>query len=631
MNVKNLLIGTAGHVDHGKSLLIQALTGIDTDRLKEEKERGISIELGFAYLTLPDGKKAGIVDVPGHEKFVRQMLAGTSGMDVVLMIIAADEGVMPQTLEHLHILNLLQINKGIVVLTKIDLVDEEWLSMIEQDIKEKLKGSFLEKAPFCKVSSTTGEGIPGLLQTIAKVLERTEARRTDFPARMPIDRVFSVQGFGTVVTGTLSSGVLQKGQEVMIEPEGLISKIRNIQVHGDQAPEACAGQRAAFNLSGLGVNDIKRGAVLVAPGHFHTGQIIDVEIINLASEERNIVQRQRIHFHIGTAEKLGRIHLLAQDELKPGETGLAQIILEEPVLAAAGDRFVIRYYSPATTIGGGAVLGIAPYKRKRFKANVLEELRLKAEGSSRDVILKELRKPLLLNDLIKITGLGKEETEQVLAALQRDSAIVTITEEGITLLWLRDAAKKWGEKVSGEAAEFEKRNPLRGGIGREELRKTMSTDISLKHWQLILEWGVKNHFFRIAGNYIQALPEVKLPEEIQKQVDCLLHRWEQAGLNPPDWKESAIACGIPVEKLHEYAIYLTTKGLWQRVGEYYFDSMAITKAKEAIQELIKEKGMITAAEARDYWQTSRKYAIPLLEHFDSIRITKRKGDGRVLY
>ncbi len=414
MKDRFLLIGTAGHVDHGKTQLIQSLTGISTDRLKEEKERGISIELGYAYLTLPDGRKAGIVDVPGHEKFVRQMLAGASGMDVVLLVIAADEGIMPQTKEHLDILTLLKVNKGIVVLTKIDLVDQEWLAMIEQDVRDKLKDTIFAHSPLCKVSAITGEGKQDLLHTLNEVLEQAESRRIDRPARMPVDRVFTIQGFGTVVTGSLSTGLFKKGQDVSIEPGGQKVKIRNIQIHGEQVEQAFAGQRAAINLSGIATSDIPRGVNLIQPQTYKCGQIIDVELLNLPGIKKLIKQRQRVRFHIGTSEVLGRIHLLDQEELAPGETGFAQIVLEEPVLAARGDKFVIRFYSPIITIGGGTVLGVVPHKKKRFKETVLQELRLKAEGSIREMLIGSLQSPLTVAEIVKSTWMGQEEVEQQL-------------------------------------------------------------------------------------------------------------------------------------------------------------------------------------------------------------------------
>lgn len=630
MKDRFLLIGTAGHVDHGKTQLIQSLTGISTDRLKEEKERGISIELGYAYLTLPDGRKAGIVDVPGHEKFVRQMLAGASGMDVVLLVIAADEGIMPQTKEHLDILTLLKVNKGIVVLTKIDLVDQEWLTMIEQDIKEKLEETIFAHSPVCKVSAVTGEGREDLLQALNEVLEQAESRRVDRPARMPIDRVFTIQGFGTVVTGSLSTGIFKKGQEACLEPGGQKVKIRNIQIHGEQAEQALAGQRAAINLSGIATSDIPRGVNLVQPHSYKCGQIIDVELINLPQLKKVICQRQRVRFHTGASEILGRIHLLDQEELAPGETGFAQIILEEPVLAIGGDKFVIRFYSPVTTIGGGTVLGIAPYKRKRFKETVLQELRFKAEGSTREMLMGSLHSPLSLSELVKSTGLGKEEIEQQLIELKNEELVIVLLEDGKELFWLNKEAESWAQALAEEILRYQKKFPLRLGMGREELRKSLGLKLPLRRWQLILEWGADRGFYNIAGNQVTYISEIPLSEKIQKELDALLKTWEKAGLNPPDLEKGAISCGIQVDKISQYAGYLTMIGKWVHLEDSYFAQTEVDKARDLLVNYLKQKEKITAGEARDLWQTSRKYALPLLEYFDSIKITTRDGLLRYL-
>ncbi|MGI6450817.1 MAG: selenocysteine-specific translation elongation factor [Desulfitobacteriia bacterium] len=642
MNGNYLIIGTAGHVDHGKTMLIQALTGINTDRLKEERDRGISIELGFAYLTLPDGRKAGIVDVPGHEKFVRQMVAGAAGMDIVLLIVAADEGVMPQTREHLDILNLLQIEKGIVVLTKIDLVDKEWLTLVEADIRENLKESPLANAPFCRVSSVTGEGIPELRQAIVEVVATAETGKKNLPARMPIDRVFSLQGFGTVVTGTLYSGLLEKGQDVLLGPGEIPVKIRSIQVHGEQVTQATAGQRAAINISNLSVKDIKRGSNLVVPGHYQAGQVLDVELYNLAGARRAIKQRQRIHFHLGTAETTGRIHLLEQEELLPGKKALAQIILEEPLVATYGDRFVVRYYSPVITIGGGKVLGVAAAKRKRFKEKAIADLRLLAEGRKHELIALELKYPLTREELKKACDAGRDEINQVLHELEAAGRLISLSAEGSDYFWLKEAALAWGNKASAEAARFQKQFPLRGGINREELKKKLGMAIPLKNWQLLLEWAASNGFLRLTGNQVEALPEIPLPENIRKVLETLKALWDKAGLNPPAWQEGMKACGLnPAnksgktqgggqEKFQEMAAYLVAKGFWLKIGENYLAATTVARAKNLLEQYLREQQKVTVGEARDLWQTSRKFALPLLEYFDAIRFTKRQGDVRIL-
>jgi selenocysteine-specific elongation factor len=631
MNENYLVIGTAGHVDHGKSQLIQALTGIPTDRLKEERERGISIELGFAYLQLPDGRKAGIVDVPGHEKFVRQMLAGATGMDVVLLVIAADEGFMPQTQEHLEILNILRIESGIIVITKTDLVEEEWLNLIELEIKEKLKNSFLENAPICKVSSVSGEGISELKQTILNIVNHAAVQKKDLLPRMPIDRVFSIQGFGTVVTGTLHGGIVYKGQDVVVEPGGHRAKVRNIQSHGEQVLQVVAGQRAAINLSSLSVADVERGTTLTIPDVFHVGQIIDVELTNSAREQRAVQHRQRIHFHLGTAEILGRVHLLEGEELLPGETCYAQILLEKPVLAAHGDRFVIRYYSPVTTIGGGTVLGIAALKRKRLRESVLEELRIKAKGSVEDLIKKELTAPMNLKEIAKAVTIEERETQEVLNKLIRQSIVIDRVADGVSYYWLKEALEKWGKRAASEVTGFQKQFPLRVGLGREELKKRLDMNIPLKKWQLVLEWGEKLGYYQMNGNYVISYSDNAFPLELKKQMDCLLKTWTKKGLNPPEIKEFEAECKITPEKFEEFCTYFTAKNFWIKIGDYHFSIEAYDKAKSQLKEFLEEKGQITVSEARDLWQTSRKYTVPLLEHFDTVRFTKREDLIRTLY
>jgi len=625
------LIGTAGHVDHGKSCLIRALTGQETDRLPEEKERGISIELGFAYLTLPDGKRIGIVDVPGHEKFIRQMLAGASGMDIVLMVVAADEGVMPQTLEHLAILELLNIKKGIVVLNKIDLVDRDWLALVEQDIKEKFKDSFLANAPICRVSSVTGDGINNLLLTIVKLLTQTETRAIDHPARMPIDRVFTVQGFGTVVTGTLNSGTIRKGQQIAIEPGQKLAKVRNIQVHGEQVTEVYAGQRAALNLSNIASTDIARGSWLVVPGFYKVGQIIDVELANLNSETRAIVHRQRIHFHIGTTEVLGRIHLLDREKLLPGERGFAQVLLEDPVLAAPGDRFVIRFYSPVTTIGGGIVIDIAERKKKRFRAEITENLKIKANASSRDLVIMHLNNPVTIAELAKKIALPEKTVSEEIKSLQDEGAIYSIKMDDLYLYWSKRVAEEWGARAAAEIEKFKEKYPLQRGIGREELKRLLAMDVSLKTWQAILGWGEKNNYFRVMGNSLEPKNEPQLSENIRKQLEQLTVMWLESGLNPPNHKEIAVKCALSPSAMQEYVDYLTAKNVLVKIGDYYFAAQAIIKAQQDLKDLLQAKQRVTASEVRDYWQTSRKYAILLLEYFDSIRFTKRDGETRSLY
>lgn len=631
MDDKYLIIGTAGHVDHGKSQLIKALTGISTDRLKEEKERGMSIELGFAYLTLPDGRKAGIIDVPGHEKFIRQMLAGASGMDVVLLVIAADEGVMPQTVEHLSILNLLGITNGIVVLTKIDLVDEEWLRMIEEDIREKLAETSFAEVPICRVSSVSGEGIPGLLQEITKIVDKAESRNVNALFRMPVDRAFSIQGFGTVVTGTLKSGTVQKGQEIYLEPGKVQTKIRNIQVHNEQVDKAYAGQRAAINISGLAVDEVAKGSVLVENDEFPVGQILDITLTNLFSNQKPLEHRQRVHFYLGTAQIIGTIHLLDREQLLPGDECLAQILLEESVVAVKGDRFVLRFFSPVTTIGGGTVISIASNKRKRFKETNLNELKLRAQGKPAELLTANLLYPLNETEIVKKLGIEKEIIMNELKRMIDENQIIVLSEEGQNIYWNANEAAKFKNRITNLISEHQKKYPLRNGIGREELKNKLLFKSTTRRWQTILEWLAKNREVILGEGVVQSTQPVQLPPAINKNIQCLVNLWQKADLNPPSLAEGSKTCQINEKEILEYASYLCSKQSWQKIGDYYFNSNSVRQAQEKLVAYLKKHNRITAADARDLWKTSRKYALPLLEYFDSVYLTKREDNYRYLF
>ncbi|MDA8226389.1 MAG: selenocysteine-specific translation elongation factor [Desulfitobacterium hafniense] len=627
---RHYLVGTAGHVDHGKTQLIRALTGIETDRLKEEKQRGISIELGFAHMKLPSGKEVGIVDVPGHEKFVRQMLAGASGMDLVLLVIAADEGIMPQTKEHLDILNLLGVSRGIVVLNKVDLVDSEWLELIEEEIKEELKGSTFENSPICPVSAITGQGIPVLLEAIDKLLLEVECKKIAGPVRMPIDRVFSIQGFGTVVTGTLHSGKIIIGQELSIEPFSINTKVRTLQVHGHKVGEAYAGQRVAVNVAGIEVGQVEHGSVLVMPHAFHVGKILDLKINNL-SKGRPMQHRQRVRFHLGTSEIFGRIHLLAQDELLPGQEGYAQILLESPVLAGHGDRFVLRSYSPAHTIAGGKILGVADYKLKRFREQVLSQLRLKDQGDPIEIIKRELKEPKTCQNLEKSLGISEQVLLDLLNQAIVDGTVIELNEDVERLYWDAGAANEWYIKIAGLVRSYTKEYVLRGGVGREELKSRLGIKWTNRRWQMILELGAEKNYYQISGSKVKPAELSEIPEPIKRRLSCMRKRLSQGGLMPPDLDTIALECGVSKQDIPEYAAYLCDEGDWIQISNLYFSTESFSQAKESLTNFLKEHKEVSVAQVREIWSTSRKFAVPLLEYFDQKKITKREGDKRVLF
>lgn len=438
--MKHVIIGTAGHIDHGKTTLIKALTGRNTDRLEEEQRRGITIDLGFTYFDLPGGGRAGIVDVPGHEKFINNMVAGVVGMDLVLLVIAADEGIMPQTREHLDILSLLGIKKSIIVLNKCDLVDEDWIELVEEEIREELAGSFMEQAPLVKVSAATGAGIQELVQVIDNMArEEVEEKDINTIPRLPIDRVFSLPGFGTIVTGTLVSGIISKEDVLEIYPLGKECKIRNIQVHGEDRKECLAGQRVAINLSNIKKSEVKRGCVLAPIDRMKITDLLDVKLEILKSSMRVLTNHARLHLFTGTSEILCRAVLLDKEELGPGESGFVQLRLEEKIAVRRGDRFVVRFYSPMETIGGGVVLEPNPKIKRRFREDAIEELKRKESGSITDIVemhVKEHGDSLItLAELAKLTALSIEEIEKASKDLKEEGLILEFGLRKDTYLW----------------------------------------------------------------------------------------------------------------------------------------------------------------------------------------------------
>ncbi|WP_088188676.1 selenocysteine-specific translation elongation factor [Desulfosporosinus sp. FKA] len=628
---RHYLVGTAGHVDHGKTELIRALSGIETDRLREEKQRGISIELGFAHMLLPSGRKVGIVDVPGHEKFIRQMLAGASGMDIVMLVIAADEGIMPQTKEHLDILTLLEIPRGIVVINKVDLVDEEWLELMEEDVREKLKDTVFHDAPICRVSAVKGLGIDALKNEIDNLLSEVECKSSSGPIRMPIDRVFSIQGFGTVVTGTLQSGTISLGQELLIEPGEIAAKVRSIQVHNQKVKDSGAGQRVAVNLAGVEVAEVERGSVLVSPKVFQVGNILDLSLHNLPSSVKPITQRQRVRFHLGTTEILGRIHLLNHDELPPGQNGFAQILLEEPVLAAPGDRFVLRFYSPTQTIGGGKVLGVADFKKKRFKENVLEQMRIKDLGDPLELLEKEINEPRSFEELLTRLQINAEELDKRLTTLKNNNRAEIFMEDDTKLLWGTEAAEKWRRALIEVVMNYEKQNPLRLGISRGELKTRLGIQWTNRRWQTVLEQGAKYNAYYLKGSKVQTTEQAIMPPLIATRLQELSSRWESFKLMPPDLQAGAENAGISKNEAVEYAQYLCEIGEWIHIDQLYYPQKEIKEAQTVLTDFLKKQGEIAVSEVRELLGISRKYAVPLLEYFDQQKITKRIGDKRTLY
>lgn len=633
--MKRVVIGTAGHIDHGKTTLVKALTGIDTDRLKEEKQRGISIELGFAPLRLPSGQVAAIVDVPGHERFIRHMLAGASGVDAVMLVVAADEGIMPQTREHVDIIELLGVDRGVVVITKKDLVDEEWLMLVEEEIQEFLRKSILRHAPVVAVSAVTGEGIDTLLQILQELTSDLPERAVIGKARLPIDRVFSMTGFGTVVTGTLWSGRIRVGDSMEVLPPRLPTRVRTLQVHGQKVEEAEAGQRVAVNLQGLELSDVQRGFVVCTPGFLSATHRLDATIRLLSSSPRTIRNWNRIRFHLGTGEALGRVVLLDRDELLPGEEAYAQIVLESPMVAARNDRFVIRFYSPMITVGGGKVIDPHPPKQKRFREDVLARLAVKEEGSLGERVLQELEQrgddACTRQEIAARVGADDAAVGEELDRLVEGQEAIRVELEGKSFYLARLALEQMEAGIQKDLEAYHRRYPLRKGLPREELR---SRHLRFKQPKLAAAMlqAMEDRGALVAQGNSVALPGFEpRPTPVQQQAIEILRQAFAADLfSPPTPKEVAETEGIDPEVLAEVLAFMLETGELVKVGENaLFLAEAVEEGKRRLDEFFTRERELSLAAARDIFQSSRKHALPLMEYYDRIRYTRRVGDMRV--
>lgn len=629
--MKHIIIGTAGHIDHGKTTLIKALTGCNTDRWKEEQERGITIDLGFAFFDLPNGDRAGIVDVPGHEKFIHNMVAGVVGMDMVLLVIAADEGIMPQTKEHMDILHLLGIQKCIVVLNKMDLVDEEWLELMEEEVRDQLQDTFLKDAPVVKVSSVTGEGLKELTDEIVK-METSEVQEKEIHTipRLPIDRVFTISGFGTIVTGTLISGIIRKDDTLQLYPWNASCKVRNIQVHGKNVDECSAGQRVAVNLTGIKKEDISRGDVLASPNSMKGTTLLDVKLKILKDSNRIVKNRSRLHLFTGTSEVLCRAILLDRDELKAGEECFAQLRLEQELALRKGDRFVVRFYSPMETIGGGEVLEPNPKAKRRFKEAALEELRRKEAGSSVDVVqmhVKSHRDTLItITELAKLTALSEEEIRQDVSELEDGSEAFVFPMKKDTYVWMRDDELYLLEQIKAELKKYHHKFPYRHGIKKAEIQTKYMKKIKPVVAAKIFEHWETEESIISSGEYLH-LPEFEILKD-ERYEGCrklLLNSFEKAEYQFVKLSET------DVEK--EYAdmgedilLLLREENQVVRLSEdAYTVKPLLETAAEKIREVVHQQPVITISEVRDLFSTSRKNAKLILEYTDSQRITRNTG------
>lgn len=628
-----IIVGTAGHVDHGKTVLVKALTGVDTDRLKEEKERGISIELGFAPLTLPSGRQLGLVDVPGHERFIRQMLAGAGGMDLVMLVVAADEGVMPQTREHLAIIDLLQVKQGLIVLTKIDLVDAEWLELVREEVRQAVQGTVLAGAPIIPVSAVTGAGLPALLDRLDALAATTPPRPARGGVRLPIDRVFSITGFGTVVTGTLWSGTIRTGDELEILPEGIKTKVRNLQVHGRNVKEALAGQRVAVNLAGVEKEVISRGSSLLTPGFLRTTRRLDASV-RFLDNARDLANRSRIRFYLGTAAALGRIILLERDIVKGGERALVQLLMEEPVVATREDRFILRSYSPMETIGGGMVIDPAAPRHRRFDPAVLASLEQRLQGSPPSIlaqIIREERYGLDWQEAAARAALTPEQTKTLLQEMAGRGELALLAADNDLYAVSNERLDAWWQDAARALAAFHHQYPLRPGLAREELRSRYFARLPARIFQALLErWAREGRMQLTASTVALAGFKPEFSSRQEELLQALVERYRSARWQPPTFNEVGTAYNLTPEELEELLHYLTREGVLVKINdEFYWHREAFVSAREIVKSL-GQGGPFGLAEVRDALGSSRKFVLPFLEYLDRIKFTRRQGDRRVV-
>lgn len=628
------VIGTAGHVDHGKSTLVQALTGTHPDRLKEEREREMTIDLGFAWLTLPSGEEVGIVDVPGHRDFIENMLAGIGGIDAALFVIAADEGMMPQTTEHLAILDILQVQGGVVALTKIDLIeDPDWLDLVEEDIRSALRHTFLENAPIVRVSSRTHQGISELLTQLDECIANHPPRPDLSRPRLPVDRVFTMPGFGTVVTGTLSDGSLHSGDEVEILPSGLRARIRGLQTHKRKEETAIPGSRTAVNISGINVDQVKRGDVIAYPGIYQPSRRIDVRFRLLPDINQPLKHNTLVKFFLGAAEVQARVRLLGSEGLLPADEGWLQLELNEPIVAIRGDRYILRRPSPGETLGGGTVIDPHPKGRhKRFSAQELASLDTLAQGTPAEILFQSLLAlgTATLKDVITRSNLDSSTANHAIQELVAQGEIITLEngeQTSITPITMVTSKGYWElvkRQVLQEVGDYHKIYPLRRGIPREELKSRLK--LSSRLFNIALHRISSEGNLEETGSLVRHVGySIQFNPQQQSLVDGLLARFIASPFSPPTVKESLTEVG---EELYNAMIEV---GLLIPIPpDVVFRKLDYDLMLTEIIGLLNKKGTITAAEVRDHFNTSRRYVLALLEYMDAQGITVREGDSRRL-
>ena len=633
--MKQIILGTAGHIDHGKTSLVRAVTGIDTDRLKEEKERGITIELGFAHLDLPNGQHIGVVDVPGHEKFVKNMVAGATGIDIVAMVIAADEGVMPQTREHMEICTLLGVQHGLVALTKVDMVDEEMLELAQEDVKEFTRGSFLENAPIIPVSAVTGQGVPEFVRAVEALAKEVPDRPPSTLFRLPVDRVFTMKGFGTVITGTLVSGRVQVGDPVMVYPSGVTSKVRGIQVHNESVNAAESGQRTAINFQGLDKEAVARGEVLSSPGVLKPSYMVDVHFHFLAAGAKPLKNRSRVRFHTGTSEILGNLILLERDELKPGEATVAQLRLDTPVAVVKGDHYVVRSYSPVRTIGGGQILNPIPPKHKRLKPEIVAGLK-SILGSPPEKLIDfhlDAAGPAgaSFSDLRLMTNLTDKQLDGALQLMMSGRTAIQVDKEARTFIHKRNF-DLLVQETSADLQAYHKAFPLKSGMLKEELKSKLPPGTDVKLFNLVLNQMIKDNAIVQEEKTVRLKAhKVSLAGDEATLRQDILKIYKQGGLQPPFFRDVVESLKADPGQAKDVLNHMIEQGLIVRTKEdLFFHAEVIADLKQRLVKFLEENGEINPAQFKEMTGASRKFLIPLFEYFDAKNVTLRVGDVRKL-
>jgi len=631
----HIIVGTAGHIDHGKTSLVKALTGIDADRLKEEKERGITIDIGFANLVLDDETTIGFIDVPGHERFVKNMLAGIGGIDAVMLVIAADESVMPQTREHLDICSLLHVKRGLTVLTKIDATDPDIVDLAEMEVREYLDGSFLQDAPLVRVSALSGEGIGQLKDVLAQVTREVPPKDASQIFRLPVDRCFSMKGFGTVVSGTLIAGRVRREDEIEVLPAQRGARVRGIQVHGGSVEEARAGQRTALNLQRLDLEEIERGMVLAPPGVFKPTSIFDVQLELLPSAPAPLARRKRVRFHIGTDEVMGYTVLLGQDVLEPGASAFAQIRLERPTFALPGDRFIIRQYSPMITLGGGEILDSQPERHRRTDAAVPAKLRAFKAGSLDERVVTIVEgsgvRAVEIGDLVGRLGVTAAEISDSLKAAAAAGKVRLLQDHPLVVISAR-VFQTAADAITAEVARFHAAEPLLKGIAREDLRSRALRGASPLVFRAVLEHLAATKQVALEQDAVRAYDRVlTLSEDEARMRAQLEERFRALGLQVPGVDEVIRELGLDRQRARRIAQLLIEERAIVKIAEDVFvDAAILAKLVDDVRGLKAVNPRLGVREFKDLTGLSRKFAVPLLEYLDAQRVTRRAGDERVI-